>query len=807
MTIAKSVLDMKLRHPFSTRAMLIVALATVIAVTLFARPRPAAAAADGDLDASFGSGGKIVSDFFGRSNNANAIALQSDGKIVVAGHALSASGPPDFALARYHSDGSLDTSFGSGGRVTTDFAGRSDNAAAVAIQPDGKILAAGGADLGADPGPVPGNGQFNFALARYNPDGSLDVSFGAGGKVTTDFNGGLDQASAIALQADNKIVLAGFATAGDPHMGLVRYNPNGTLDSSFGTAGRVITNINGTRDFANALAIQIDGRIIAAGSTQTSISSMVMFALARYNSDGSLDQGFGSGGKVITQVVPGGDAEDDEIFALAIQPDGRIIAAGEANFAQDFGMVRYLANGSLDNSFGTNGVVTTDFNGHLDNVRGIGIQVDGKIVLAGAANLTTGSTGDFGIARYQPNGALDSTFGTSGRVITDFNSNVDGVRGVVIQSDNKIVAAGSTQTLGNGDFALTRYLASAQPSDVSGRTLDSSGNPLEGVTIRMTGTQDRLTVTDSQGNYRFDNVPLNASGTVSASRANFTFSPMLRSFVHSGLHTEASFSASFSDGGLNPLDTTEYFVRQHYVDFLGREPDEAGFNFWVNQVEACGSDANCREVGRISVSASFFLSIEFQQTGYLVYRTYKAAYGNIPGTPVPLRLEEFLADTRQLGQGVVVGQTGWETTLENNKRVFMEGFVRRTRFLTAYPPGTSAGQYVDALNANAGGVLSATERNQLVNDLIAETKTAGEVLRAVAENQDLRTNEFNRAFVLMEYFGYLRRNPNDSPEATLDFQGYNFWLNKLIQFNGNFINAEMVKAFITAPEYRGRFPR
>jgi hypothetical protein len=323
----------------------------------------------------------------------------------------------------------------------------------------------------------------------------------------------------------------------------------------------------------------------------------------------------------------------------------------------------------------------------------------------------------------------------------------------------------------------------------------------------MIGTQDRLTVTDSQGNYRFEGVPLNASGSITTSRANFTFSPMLQSFVHSGLHTDASFSASFSDGGLNPLDTTEYFVRQHYIDFLSREPDEAGFNFWVNQIDACGSDVNCREVGRISVSASFFLSIEFQQTGYLVYRTYKVAYGNIPGTPVPLKLDEFLSDTRQLSQGVVVGQPGWETTLENNKRVFMEGFVRRTRFLASYPPGTSASQYVDALNANAGGVLSATERNQLVNDLISETKTGGEVLRAVAENQDLRTNEFNRAFVLMEYFGYLRRNPNDSPEATLDFQGYNFWLTKLNQFNGNFVNAEMVKAFITSTEYRSRFPR
>jgi uncharacterized delta-60 repeat protein len=790
---------MKLRSGYSIRAKLTASVLAVLGAVFFVLSPTSTAAVDGDLDATFGSGGKVVTDFFGRSGGANAIALQADGKMVVAGSALSAQGPPDFALARYNSDGSLDGSFGSGGRVTTDFGGRSDNATAVAIQPDGKILAAGGADLAGT--------QFDFALVRYNSNGSLDSTFGSGGKVTTDFNGGLDAATALTLQTDGKIILAGFATAGDPHMALARYNPNGTLDSSFGTAGKVVTNVNNTRDFANAVAIQSDGKIVAGGSTLTPLGSFVMFALARYNSDGSLDPAFGSGGKVTTQVVSG-DGEDDEIFALAIQPDGRIIAAGEANFRQDFGMVRYLTSGSPDTSFGVNGVVTTDFNGTLDNARGVVLQIDGKIVLAGAANLTTGSTGDFGIARYNPSGSLDPTFGTGGKGITDFGGNVDIARGVVLQSDNRIVAAGSTiNTPGTGEFAVARYMATAQPSDLSGGIVDAGGNPIEGVAIKMSGPQNRSTITDSQGNFRFDNVAINGSYTVTPSRVNFTFSPALRSFIHSGPHTDASFTATLAAAGLNPLDTSEYFVRQQYVDFLSREPDESGFAFWVNQIEACGADANCREVKRINVSAAFFLSTEFQQTGYLVYRTYKTAYGNIPGTPVPIRFSEFLTDTQQIGQGVVVGQTGWESTLENNKRTFMEAFVRRSRFAAAFPPGTSATQYVETINANAGGVLSSAERNQLVNDLISEAKTAGQVLRVVAEDQDLINSEFNRAFVLMQYFGYLRRNPNDPPEATLDFQGYNFWLTKLNQFNGNFVSAEMVKAFITSNEYRGRFPR
>jgi len=788
-----------IRYSNSFRSTLVILfLVTMAALLLFANLGNIAAAADGDLDPTFGSGGKVITDFNGRSNGGRALALQPDGKIVAVGSVLSAQGPPDMAVVRCNPDGSLDTSFGSGGRVTTDFVGRSDNAMAVTVQPDGKILVAGGADMAAT--------QFDFALVRYNPNGSLDSTFGIGGKVTTDFNGGLDGASSMVLQTDGRIVLAGFATAGDPHMALARYNTDGTLDSSFGSGGKTITNINGNRDFANALAIQADGKIVAAGSTLVPATTFVMFALARYNTNGSLDSTFGSGGKVTTQVVSG-DGEDDEIFALAIQPDGRILAAGLANFAQDFGVVRYQSNGSLDASFGTNGVVTTDFNGTIDRARGMVLQIDGKIVLAGSANQTTGATGDFGLARYNPNGSLDQTFGAAGRITTDFNSNPDTCWGVARQSDNKIVAVGATSPINNSNFALTRYQAAAQPSDVSGRILEANGNPVEGVAIRMTGTQDRLAITDSLGNYRFDNVVINGAYTVTPSRANFIFSPAQRVFVHPGPHTDASFTATFTAAGLNPLDTTEFFVRQNYIDFLSREPDESGFNFWVNQIESCGADANCREIKRINVSAAFFISVEFQQTGYLVYRTYKAAYGNIPGAPVPVRFSEFLPDTRQIGQGVVVGQTGWEATLENNKRIFIEGFVRRSRFTTGFQSDTSAAQFVDTFNANSGGALSTTERNQLVSDLNSEAKTLGQVLRAVAEDQDLQNSEFNKAFVLMQYFGYLRRSPNDSPEQTLDFQGYNFWLTKLNQFNGNFQNAEMVKAFLTSGEYRARFPR
>ncbi len=224
----------------------------------------------------------------------------------------------------------------------------------------------------------------------------------------------------------------------------------------------------------------------------------------------------------------------------------------------------------------------------------------------------------------------------------------------------------------------------------------------------------------------------------------------------------------------------------------------------------CGADQQCIEAKRVNVSAAFFLSIEFQQTGYLVYRIYKASYGNLPGMPVPIRLSEFLPDAQQIGQSVIVGQAGWETVLENNKQSFVNQFVQRSRFASAYPTSLSPAQFVDALFANARVVPSTSDRAAAINEFGAASTTAdvaarARALRSVAENSILAQQEFNRAFVLMQYFGYLRRNPNDPPEPTLDFQGYNFWLNKLNQFNGNFIQAEMVKAFISATEYRQRF--
>lgn len=271
---------------------------------------------------------------------------------------------------------------------------------------------------------------------------------------------------------------------------------------------------------------------------------------------------------------------------------------------------------------------------------------------------------------------------------------------------------------------------------------------------------------------------------------------------------------------VNPVDDAQFFVRQHYHDFLNREPDTSGLNFWTSQITSCGADQGCIDAKRINVSAAFFLSTEFQQTGYLVERIYKAAYGDANGMSklgglhslaVPIvRLNEFLADTQEIGLGVIVNQTGWETVLENNKQAYTAEFVLRSRFTTAFPSSLTAAQFVDMLNTNAGNPLSQSERDQLVSDLSTNAKTRAQVLRAVAEDPDLNSAEFNGAFVLMQYIGYLRRNPND-PQDT-DYTGYDFWLRKLNQFThpGDDVlvrvqKAEMVKAFIVSVEYRQRF--
>jgi uncharacterized delta-60 repeat protein len=415
---------------------------------MLAAPLPAMAQS-GTLDVRFGLFGRVITDFAGGSDAAAAVAVQPDGRIVAAGW-TTANGSADFALARYHADGTLDASFGSGGKVTTAFrAGSLDMALAVALQPDGKIVAAGQTS----------SGNSDFALARYNVDGTLDASFGANGTVATDFLAqSSDAAFAVVVQADGKIVAAGQANVdGGFDFALARYNNDGTLDAAFGAGGKVLTAFvdePSGQDFsvaqAFAVALQADGKIVTAG--QAFIENGFDFAVARYNSDGTLDVDFGTRGRVTTNFASG----HDRARAVAIQPDGRIVAAGGsmASTGFDFALARYDGNGTLDPTFGGSGKVTTEFAGASDFAFSAIAQPDGKIVAAGQSLIAGSSV--FALARYTSTGTLDATFGFGGRMVSNFPGTNEAALSVALQADGKVVAAGRADVRG-GDFAIARY--------------------------------------------------------------------------------------------------------------------------------------------------------------------------------------------------------------------------------------------------------------------------------------------------------------------------------------------------------------
>ncbi|MUG95780.1 hypothetical protein F7734_26855 [Scytonema sp. UIC 10036] len=379
----------------------------------------------GDPDPSFGMGGKVFTNL-GNIDSANSVAIQSDGKIVVAG----SNG--DFALARYNTNGTLDSSFGAGGKVVTDFNGSTDHGNSVAIQSDGKIIVAGVAWS---------NSQTDFALARYNTNGTLDTSFGNGGKVITPIGSLGDWGNCVTIQADGKIIVGGHtslnSSSSDLDFALVRYNPNGSLDTSFGNGGKVVTSITLGQDSISSIVIQPDNKIVVGGSAAGK------FALSRYNLNGTLDTSFGVSGKIITDF-----GNFSSGYSIALQPDGKIVMAGSNN---DFVLARYNTNGTLDTSFGSNGKVITPVGSGVDAGFNLAIQANGKIVVTGFAE--NGTNRDLALVAYNPNGTLDTSFGSNGKVITPVGSGSDGGKGIALQSDNKIVVVGG----GGGDFVVTRY--------------------------------------------------------------------------------------------------------------------------------------------------------------------------------------------------------------------------------------------------------------------------------------------------------------------------------------------------------------
>lgn len=341
---------------------------------------------DGSLDTSFGTGG-IVTTAIGPADldDAYSLIVQPDGKILLGGFARFA-GQDDFAIVRYNTNGSLDTSFGTAGIVTTAATASHDRGQSLILQPDGKILLGGSADTGGF--------NFDFAIARYHANGSLDTSFGTGGIVTTAIGSGNDEGISLVLQPDGKIILGGYSDmAGNYDFSIARYNSNGSLDTSFNTTGIVTTPIGVSGDYAETVALQPDGKILLGGNAD--IGANADFVFVRYNSNGSLDTSLNGTGIVITTVIPGTDVGE----TLAVQPDGKILFGGWAGFPSDFVISRYNSNGTLDTTFNVTGTITTPIGVSFNAAETIALQPDGKILLGGFARI--GATDDFAFVRYR----------------------------------------------------------------------------------------------------------------------------------------------------------------------------------------------------------------------------------------------------------------------------------------------------------------------------------------------------------------------------------------------------------------------
>src|SRR5436190_15093526 len=392
--------------------------------------------ANAALDSSFGTGG-IESVPFKRSNaTVLDTALQPDGKIIAAGSSFNS-----MALARYNNNGRLDTSFGHLGVVTTTFGEGRTVANSVALQSDGKIVLAGYAVV---------SQQLAFALARYNSDGNLDPTFGVGGVLTTTQRGG---AYAVAVQPDGKILAGGndgYGSSGGDFV-LARFNSDGTPDLGFGAGGVSINAFGGSQ--IRDVAIQSDGKIVAVGGGGIPDRR---FTIARYNTDGSLDTAFGTNGVVYTDFTG-----YDEAHAVALLPNGKILVAGQVGQwpPADFGIAQYNSDGSLDTSFGTGGKTTTDFGGDNDEGHALATQADGRFVVVGPTQ--------FKIARYTVQGTLDPEFGNGGKEVDTFITGAN-AESALIQADGKIVVAGASFLGSDQFFALARYKAADEPSPTPG---------------------------------------------------------------------------------------------------------------------------------------------------------------------------------------------------------------------------------------------------------------------------------------------------------------------------------------------------
>ncbi len=389
----------------------------------------------GTLDFNFGSSGKVIIDVLGYDNLGNAVALKNNGKIVIAGIYNN-----DFAIYQLNSDGTLDNnSFNNKGFSSFDFGGTTDDGADIAVQSDDKVVMVGS---------IVDNGISDFGIVRVNSDGTLDNTFGSSGKVIIDNSSRDDRAYALKIQSDGKIVVSGYTVSGgDADFMTIRLNTDGKLDNSFGSNGIKQIDIGSNDDKCYGNFIQPDGKILMGGIVN---NGTIDFVVLRLNTDGTLDNTFGNSGKQITDFK----GKDDWAFSIAMQSTGKILLGGYCKSANnnDYAIVRYDSSGNLDNTFGVGGIQVTTVGTSDDYGRGVCVQRNDKILFVGRYKDANGKL-SAGLVRYNADGNLDNSFGQNGKFTQKFGSGGDDyLNAVGIQPDGRIFIVGFTNI--NGTFDL-----------------------------------------------------------------------------------------------------------------------------------------------------------------------------------------------------------------------------------------------------------------------------------------------------------------------------------------------------------------
>jgi hypothetical protein len=599
-------------------------------------------------------------------------------------------------------------------------------------------------------------GEYDCFLAKINAQGNaLLYSTYLGGN-------GFDNTQAVAVDDQGNAWIAGM-----------------TNSTNFPTKNAAFPNLAGG----------FDGFLTRINTTQAGASSLVFSTYF----GGSFDD-FGSGSSVSGNVAVdrAGNAYITSFTLSNNLPLKNPFQAVYGGGSSDIFVAKFDVNGALQYS---------TYIGGNDNDASLGIAVDsaGSAYIAGVTlsnnfpvvnAFQTRRAGGFDavVFKLSPagNALLYSTYlGGAGdesaqRIAVDSSGDAY-VTGSTSSTNFPLFNATQTQPAGSGDYFVTE--------------INAAGNGLLFSTL-VGGNNNEVAV----------GIALAPDNTVGlAGNTNSTNYPLVSPVQANLRGVNNAFVTRLSVAPINPIDNPAFFVRQHYIDFLNREPDAAGIDFWMNEIASCNGDAACIDVKRQNVSAAYFLSTEFQETGFYVIRIQRAAFGKVSNDAAKrISFQQFLNDARAVGNGVIVGQPNAQQQLDQNKTAYARAVVSSSDFASRYPTSLSAAAFVDALFATAGVQPSAQERQDAINAFGAgDTAGRAAALRKVAESNSIKNAEFNPAFVLLQYFGYLRRNPTDPPDNS--DAGYQFWLNKLNAFGGDYIRSEMVRSFILSSEYRKRF--